>query len=109
MALITQCGAGRELHAAVTASARTNVIAWWPLDGDALDAATGVLNGTLVGGAAFNGDKPASLTGQSIQFSADPSTGRRSSLSAAPLEDFVAFDGGIRARTAVTFGVSRRF
>ena len=50
-----------------------------------------------------------SFTSPSIQFSADPSTGRRSSLSAAPLEDFVAFDGGIRARTAVTFGVSRRF
>ena len=49
-----------------------------------------------------------SFTNPSIQFSNDPSLGRRSSLNATPL-DSVVFEGGIQARTLVTFAVSRRF
>jgi hypothetical protein len=50
-----------------------------------------------------------SFTNPSIQFSNDPSTGRRSSLSAAALDDVTVFDGGLRTRTAVTVAISRRF
>jgi len=49
-----------------------------------------------------------SFTNPSIQFSNDPSLGRRSSLNDTPL-DSIVFEGGIQARTMVTFGVSRRF
>jgi hypothetical protein len=44
-----------------------------------------------------------------IQFSNDPSTGRRSTLSGAGLQGFEAFKGGFQARTLVTVGVTRRF
>ena len=44
-----------------------------------------------------------------IQFSNDPSTGRRSSLSAPPLQDFRVFSGGVQIRPLLTFGISRRF
>jgi len=50
-----------------------------------------------------------SFTNPAIQFSNDPATGRRSSLSGDALQDFQAFKGGVLARTLVTFGVSRRF
>jgi len=50
-----------------------------------------------------------SFTSPAIQFSNDPATGRRSSLSAPPLEDFRVFSGGTEIRTLITFGVSRRF
>jgi hypothetical protein len=50
-----------------------------------------------------------SFTNPAIQFSNDPSTGRRSTLSAPPLEAFRVFSGGIQTRTIVTVGVSRRF
>lgn len=50
-----------------------------------------------------------SFTSPSIQFSNDPATGRRSSLSAPALDAVTVFDGGIQARTVVTFGISRRF
>lgn len=50
-----------------------------------------------------------SFTNPSIQFSNDPSIGRRSSLSAAPLDAVTVFDGGVQTRTMVTFGISRRF
>ncbi len=53
------------------AAARASVIGWWPLNGDAADATRHGLNGSLVGGAAFDAEKPASLTGQSIRFGAD--------------------------------------
>jgi hypothetical protein len=49
------------------------------------------------------------LTNPAIVFSNDPSIGRRSTLSAAPLENVKVFDGGIRSRTVVTVGISRRF
>ena len=50
-----------------------------------------------------------SFTNPAIQFSSDPSVGRRSSLSAPALDGVTVFDGGIQTRTVVTFGVSRRF
>ncbi|HET7697065.1 MAG TPA: hypothetical protein VFK57_15240 [Vicinamibacterales bacterium] len=50
-----------------------------------------------------------SFTNPAIQFSNDPSLGRRSSLSAPPLERVTVFDGGFQSRTVVAFGVSRRF
>ena len=50
-----------------------------------------------------------SFTNPAIQFSNDPGTGRRSSLTGAALDNVIVFDGGIEARTAVTVGVSRRF
>lgn len=54
------------------------------------------------GGFVESGTNPA------IQFSNDPALGRRSSLDDAPLET-VVFEGGIRSRVMVTFGLSRRF
>ena len=50
-----------------------------------------------------------SFTNPAIQFSNDPATGRRSTLSAPPLQAFRVFSGGIRARTTITVGISRRF
>jgi hypothetical protein len=50
-----------------------------------------------------------SFTNPAIQFSNDPSTGRVSSLSGAGLQGFEVFKGGTRARTEITFGVTRRF
>jgi hypothetical protein len=50
-----------------------------------------------------------SFTSPAIQFSNDPSTGRRSSLSAPALQDVRVFSGGFRALTMVTLGISRRF
>lgn len=50
-----------------------------------------------------------SFTHPSIQFSNDPSTGRVSSLSAAPLQDARVFSGGFQVRTIVTVGIVRRF
>jgi hypothetical protein len=50
-----------------------------------------------------------SFTNPAIQFSNDPATGRRSTLSGPALEGFDVFDGGLRARTIVTVGLSRRF
>ena len=50
-----------------------------------------------------------SFTNPAIQFSNDPATGRVSSLSGAPLSGFEVFNGGTRARTQITVGVTRRF
>ena len=49
-----------------------------------------------------------SFTNPAIQFSNDPSLGRRSSLNTAAL-DTVVFDGGIQSRIVVTVGIARRF
>lgn len=48
-------------------------------------------------------------TNPSIQFSNDPSTGRRSTLSAPALEGFEVFDGGARTRILLTAGLVFRF
>ena len=50
-----------------------------------------------------------SFTNPAIQFSNDPSTGRRSSLSAPALRDFEVFKGGMQTRTLLTVGILRRF
>jgi hypothetical protein len=50
-----------------------------------------------------------SFTNPAIQFSNDPATGRRSSLSAPMLDNVSVFSGGIRTRTIVTFTIGRRF
>jgi hypothetical protein len=50
-----------------------------------------------------------SFTNPAVQFSNDPSTGRRSSLSAPALQDFEVFKGGLQTRTLVTVGICRRF
>jgi hypothetical protein len=50
-----------------------------------------------------------SFTNPAIQFSNDPSTGRRSTLSAPALQGFEVFSGGLQTRTLVTVGVFRRF
>ena len=50
-----------------------------------------------------------SFTNPSIQFSSAPESGRVSSLSGAALSGFEAFKGGTRARTQITFGITRRF
>lgn len=50
-----------------------------------------------------------SFTSPAIQFSNDPSTGRRSTLSAPALQDFEVFSGGLQTRTLLTIGVFRRF
>ena len=49
-----------------------------------------------------------SFTNPAIQFSNDPALGRRSTLSDTSF-DRVVFDGGIQARTLITFGITRRF
>jgi hypothetical protein len=50
-----------------------------------------------------------SFSNPAIQFSSAPDSGRVSSLSGAALNDFEVFNGGTRARTQITFGVTRRF
>jgi hypothetical protein len=50
-----------------------------------------------------------SFTNPAIQFSNDPSIGRRSTLSAAALQGFEVFSGGLQTRTLLTIGVFRRF
>jgi hypothetical protein len=50
-----------------------------------------------------------SFTNPGVQFSNDPSTGRRSSLSGPALQEFEVFSGGFRSRTLVTLGITRRF
>lgn len=48
-------------------------------------------------------------TNPAIQFSNDPSTGRRSTLSGPALDRFEVFDGGARFRTLLTAGLVVRF
>jgi hypothetical protein len=50
-----------------------------------------------------------SFTNPGLQFSNDPSTGRRSTLSGPALQAFEVFSGGMQARTLVTVGIVRRF
>jgi len=50
-----------------------------------------------------------SFTNPAIQFSSAPASGRVSSLSGGPLSDVQVFKGGTRARTQITFGITRRF
>jgi hypothetical protein len=50
-----------------------------------------------------------SFTNPGVQFSNDPSTGRRSTLSGPALQGVEVFSGGFQARTLVTAGVTRRF
>jgi hypothetical protein len=50
-----------------------------------------------------------SFTNPAIQFSNDPATGRRSSLSGDALHDAEVFNGGILARTIVSVAIARRF
>lgn len=50
-----------------------------------------------------------SFTNPGVQFSNDPSTGRRSTLSAPALQGFAVFAGGVQTRTLVTIGLLRRF
>lgn len=50
-----------------------------------------------------------SFTNPGVQFSNDPSTGRRSTLSAPALQGFEVFSGGFQARTLLTFALVRRF
>lgn len=50
-----------------------------------------------------------SFTNPGVQFSNDPSTGRRSSLGGAGLQGVEVFSGGFQARTLVTMGFARRF
>ena len=50
-----------------------------------------------------------SFTNPGVQFSNDPSTGRRSTLSAHALQGFEVFSGGFQSRTLLTVGLVRRF
>jgi hypothetical protein len=50
-----------------------------------------------------------SFTNPAIQFSNDPSTGRRSTLSAPAVQGFEVFAGSFQTRTLLTVGVFRRF
>jgi hypothetical protein len=50
-----------------------------------------------------------SFTNPAVQFSNDPSTGRRSTLSASALQGVEVFSGGLQTRTLLTVGVFRRF
>jgi len=50
-----------------------------------------------------------SFTNPAIQFSNDPATGRRSTLSAPALESVEVYSGGTRGRVLLTVGVTRRF
>jgi hypothetical protein len=50
-----------------------------------------------------------SFTNPAIQFSNDPSIGRRSTLSGPALDGFEVFEGGTRARTLITVALARRF
>jgi hypothetical protein len=50
-----------------------------------------------------------SFTNPAIQFSNDPSTGRVSSLTGAPLQGVEVFHGGVTARTIVSAAIAWRF
>ena len=50
-----------------------------------------------------------SFTNPGVQFSNDPATGRRSTLSGAGLHGFAVFKGGFQARSLVTVGLARQF
>lgn len=50
-----------------------------------------------------------SFTNPAIQFSNDPATGRRSTLSGPALDGFEVFEGSTRARTMITIALARRF
>lgn len=50
-----------------------------------------------------------SFTNPAVQFSNDPSTGRRSSLSAPAQQDTEVFKGGLGTRTLIALGIVRRF
>jgi hypothetical protein len=50
-----------------------------------------------------------SFTNPGVQFSNDPSTGRRSTLSAPALQGSEVFSGGFQTRTLLTVGIVRRF
>ena len=50
-----------------------------------------------------------SFTNPAVQFSNDPSTGRRSTLSGPALQGVEVFKGGLQTRTLVTIGIVRRF
>jgi len=50
-----------------------------------------------------------SFTNPAIQFSSDPSTGRRSTLSGPGLDGFEVFEGSTRSRTMLTIALARRF
>jgi hypothetical protein len=50
-----------------------------------------------------------SFTNPAIQFSNDPSTGRRTSLSGDPIRGVEVFKGGLVARTIVSVSIARRF
>jgi hypothetical protein len=50
-----------------------------------------------------------SFTNPGVQFSNDPSTGRRSTLSGPALQAFEVFFGGLQTRTLLTVGIVRRF
>lgn len=65
--------------------------------------ATPVVSGGIPAGVV------ESFTNPNLQFSNDPSTGRRSTLGGSPLASFVAFDEGLRLRVVLTAGVFRRF
>ena len=50
-----------------------------------------------------------SFTNPAVQFSNDPSTGRRSTLTEPALSGVEVFSGGLQTRTLVTVGIVRRF
>jgi hypothetical protein len=50
-----------------------------------------------------------SFTNPAIQFSNDPSTGRRSTLSGPALQGLEVFKGGLQTRTLLTVGIVRRW
>ena len=50
-----------------------------------------------------------SYSNPGVQFSNDPSTGRRSTLSGPALQAFEVFAGGLQTRTLLTVGIVRRF
>ena len=67
-----------------------------------LNATPGTIRGTP-------GGFIESFTNPAVQFSNDPATGRRTSLSAPPLDGVEVYSGGTRGRVLVTVGVSKRF
>jgi len=67
-----------------------------------LDATPSYIRGTPAGFIE-------SFTNPAIQFSNDPATGRRSSLSGEALVDVDVFNGGVLARTIVSVAIARRF
>lgn len=50
-----------------------------------------------------------SFTNPAVQFSNDPATGRRSTLSAPALDGLEVYSGGTRGRFALSVGLTRRF